>query len=195
MKLSYIATAAICITKGVEAFAQTDTTRPNAIVAPTTTSTTGTMHLPGEIDVQAAYQASTFPITPDNLINRAKQVLSPAIGIGTKDAGACIADDFEFCAAVVGPLPKEEYLAALASFQLETSFDINQNYYGFFVDPMQTNRVWFFTRQVAKHVATFVGVEATGKDILLPPQLMHMDFNEDGLVREFGFYTVDRRQG
>jgi hypothetical protein len=29
----------------------------------------------------------------------------------------------------------------------------------------------------------------------LPPQLLHMDFNEEGLVKEFGFYTVDRRQG
>ena len=24
---------------------------------------------------------------------------------------------------------------------------------------------------------------------------MHMDFTADGLVKEFGFYTVDRRQG
>lgn len=31
--------------------------------------------------------------------------------------------------------------------------------------------------------------------LILPPQLMHMDFDPDGLVREFGFYTVDGRQG
>jgi hypothetical protein len=32
-------------------------------------------------------------------------------------------------------------------------------------------------------------------ELTLPPQLFHMDFNEDGLVKEFGFYIVDRIQG
>ena len=31
--------------------------------------------------------------------------------------------------------------------------------------------------------------------LTLPPQLLHLDFNNDGKVTEFGFYTVDRRQG
>merc|ERR1712118_451640 len=33
------------------------------------------------------------------------------------------------------------------------------------------------------------------KEIINPPQCMHLDFTADGLVKEFGFYTVDRRQG
>lgn len=145
--------------------------------------------------IDEAIQQSTFPIAPENLIQRAKEVVGPDIGIGTKDNGECIADDFEFCAAVVGPLPKEEYLGALGSFKLEDSFDITQNMFGFNVDPMQPNRVWFFSRQVAKHTNTFVGKEATGKELILPPQIFHLDFNEDGKVKEFGFYTADRRQG
>merc|ERR1712194_308627 len=28
-----------------------------------------------------------------------------------------------------------------------------------------------------------------------PPQTFHLDFNDDGLIKEVGFYTVDRRQG
>jgi hypothetical protein len=151
--------------------------------------------IPGEVDVATLYSSSTFSIPPADLISRAKQVLSPQVGIGTKDDGQCLADDFEFCAAVVGPIPKEDYLGALKSFSLDVAFDIQQNYYGFYVDPLQTNRVWFFTRQVAKHVAEFAGVQPTGKELTLPPQLMHLDFNDDGLVKEFGFYTVDRRQG
>lgn len=125
--------------------------------------------------------------------------MSPKIQTGTKDGGACLAPDFEFVAAVVGPIPKDEYLAALGSFKLENSFDIQSNFFGFTVDPMQTNRVWFFSRQVAKHIAPFMGaVPEKTKDggvLTLPPQVMHMDFNPDGLVKEFGFYTVDRRQG
>jgi hypothetical protein len=124
---------------------------------------TSAFSIPGEIDVDALYSRSTFTIPPADLISRAKQVLSPQVGIGTKDNGQCLAEDFEFCAAVVGPLGKEDYLGALKSFSLDIAFDIQQNYYGFYVDPLQTNRVWFFTRQIAKHIAEFAGVQPTGK--------------------------------
>jgi len=149
----------------------------------------------GEVDTEEAFAKSTFPIGPNDLIARAKSILSPEIGVGTKDGGACLADDFEFVAAVVGPIPKEEYLDALGSFKLEESFDIKHNYFGFNVDPLQNNRVWFFDKQVSTHIAPFVGVEADNKVLELPPQVFHMDFNDDGLLKEFGFYTVDRRQG
>jgi hypothetical protein len=148
-----------------------------------------------EVDVEAAFAASSFPIAPDDLIMRAKEVIGPDIGIGTKDDGACLAEDFAFCAAVVGPIPREDYLGALGTFKLEDSFDIEQNFFGWTVDPLQTNRVWVMSRSIAKHTATFAGVEATGKELIMPPQQFHLDFNEEGLLKEFGFYTVDRQQG
>jgi len=151
--------------------------------------------IPGEVNAKLSYAKSSFPIVADDLLNRAKEVLSPQIEIGTKDDGKCLADDFEFVAAVVGPIGKQEYLDALGSFKLTDSFDIEQNFFGFTVDPLQTNRVWFFSRQVAKHIAPFMGAAPTDKELRLPPQLLHMDFNDEGLVKEFGFYTVDRRQG
>ena len=111
-------------------------------------------------------------------------------GIGTKDEGACLAEGFEFCAPVVGPLPKDEYLAALADFKLEESFDLNAQYHLFRVDPTQTNRVWFHTRTLGKHVNDSPRFgPASGKEIINPPQCMHLDFTADGLVKEFGFYT------
>ena len=146
------------------------------------------------VDEEALFLASDFPIKPDDMIARAKEVLT--LGIGTKDDGACLAEGFEFCAPVVGPLPKEEYLAALADFKLEESFDLNAQYHLFRVDPTQTNRVWFHTRTLGKHVNDSPRFgKATGKEIVNPPQCMHLDFTADGLVKEFGFYTVDRRQG
>ena len=108
-------------------------------------------------------------------------------GIGTKDDGACLAEGFEFCAPVVGPLPKEEYLKALASFKLEDTFDLNAQYHLFRVDPTQTNRVWFHTRTLGKHVNDSPRFgPASGKEIINPPQCMHLDFTADGLVKEFG---------
>merc|ERR1711968_417228 len=137
----------------------------------------------------ALFLASDFPIKPEDLIARTKEVLT--WGIGTKDEGACLAEGFEFCAPVVGPLPKDEYLKALASFRLEDTFDLNAQYHLFRVDPTQTNRVWFHTRTLGKHVSDSKRFgKATGKEIINPPQCMHMDFTADGLVKEFGFYTV-----
>ena len=148
----------------------------------------------GEVDEEAMLAASTFPIKPPALIARAKEILEA--GVGTKDGGACLAADFEFCAAVVGPLGREEYLKALGTFKLETAFpDLNPNYYGFRVDPFEPHRVWFTSRSTATHTGPLLGKPATGKKLTLPPQQFHLDFNEDGLLREIGFYVVDRRQG
>lgn len=153
--------------------------------------------LPMEIDTVKAFAESSFPISPDDLILRAKQVLSPDISIGTKDGGKCLAENFRFCAAVVGPLPREEYLNALGTFRLEDSFDIQQNFFGFTVSPVQTNRVYWFSHAVATMKAPFFGADPKDitDDLVFPPQLFHMDFNEQGLVTEFGFYTVDRQYG
>lgn len=119
-------------------------------VAPTrlssSTANTDDVTLVGEVDYDKLAAASTFPHSPDTLINRAKALLNPDILLGQKDDGECLADDFEFVAAVVGPIGKEEYLGALANFKLEESFDIKPNFWGFSVDPMQPNRVWFFNR-------------------------------------------------
>lgn len=147
------------------------------------------------VDEDALLAKSTFPIKPADLIVRAKEVLSPAVGIGTKDGGECLAGDFEFCAAVVGPIGRKEYLGALGSFSLEDSFDITPNFFGLTVDPIQPNRVWFFNRVKGIHINDFRGAPASGKEIVYPPQTLHLDFDEEGKVKEFGFYTSDRRQG
>ena len=97
---------------------------------------------------------STFTIPPEKLMERAKEVLSPSIGLGTKDGGECLAEDFEFVAAVVGPIPREEYLNALGTFNLEDAFDITTNHYGLSVDPLQPNRVWFLNRVTGIHKGT-----------------------------------------
>ena len=140
----------------------------------------------GEVDEEAMLAASTFPIKPAALIARAKEVMEA--GVGTKDGGACLAPDFEFCAAVVGPLGRDEYLGALGNFKLEDAFpDLNPNYYGFRVDPFEPHRVWFTSRSTATHTGSLLGKPPTGKKLTLPPQQFHLDFAPDGLLREIGF--------
>jgi len=147
------------------------------------------------LNVEEIFAKSTFPIKPDALMERARYILGPECGIGTKDGAECLAEDFEFCAAVVGPIPRVEYIKALDSFSLEDSFDITSNFFGMTVDPLQPNRVWFLNRVKGIHTGEFLGAKPTGKEIVYPPQTLHLDLNEDGKVKEFGFYTSDRRQG
>jgi hypothetical protein len=147
----------------------------------------------GDLDTESLLSKSTFPIKPNDLIALAKETVFVK-GVGTKDGGECLADDFVFRAAFV-ETPKDEFIKALKSFSLEDSFDLKQQMFGWTVDPLQPNRVWFLNRQEGTHVNDFVGVKATGKHLILPPQNLHVDFNEQGQVKEFGFYTVDRAQG
>lgn len=160
-------------------------------------SLSSNVELVGAVDEDALLSSSTFPIAPADLINRVKQVLNPDVQLGMADGGECLAEDFEFVAAVVGPIGRKEYLGALKNFDLAGSFDVTPNFFGFSVDPLQPNRVYFFNRNVAEQTATFMGAEVPegGRTLELPPQCYHIDFDESGKIREFGFYTVDRRQG
>mmetsp|Transcript_1799 Transcript_1799/g.2081 ORF Transcript_1799/g.2081 Transcript_1799/m.2081 type:complete len:270 (-) Transcript_1799:46-855(-) len=161
----------------------------------TTTTTTNTM-FDDFLNEQELLEQSTFPIEPEELMERAKYVLGPECGIGTLDDGKCLAEEFEFIAAVVGPIPRTGYLDALTNFDLGASFTIHSNYFGMSVDPMQPNRVWFLNRVRGIHdKGEFLGAPPTNKEIVYPPQTLHLDFNEHGDVTEFGFYTSDRRQG
>lgn len=170
---------------------QTATLDPPAVAAPAPTAPA--VVASDFADEAALFAASTFPIKPEALIARSKEVLG--LGIGTKDDGVCLDESFEFVGPVVGPLGREEYLSALGNFKLEEAFDLSPRYHMFAVDPLQTNRVWFHTRTNAVHTGEFMGKAPTGKEVINPPQCMHMDFSEDGKVTEFGFATADRRQG
>merc|ERR1712087_584420 len=119
------------------------------------------------------------------------------MGDGAGTFGPKMMDEtFEFCAPVVGPLSKEEYLGALESFKLTEAFDINSRVYNIHVDPFEFNRVWYMTRPLAKHVGTCFGKEATGKELVQPPQANSFTFNEEGKVTQMTVgYVMDRRVG
>mmetsp|Transcript_28633 Transcript_28633/g.52907 ORF Transcript_28633/g.52907 Transcript_28633/m.52907 type:complete len:261 (+) Transcript_28633:71-853(+) len=142
----------------------------------------------------AMIKKQNFPISPENLIAKAKYAL-------TKDSGvlepSLWADDFEFCAPYVGPLSKEKFLEAADGFGIYDSFpDFDNRYFGFTVDPLEPGRVWFFVRLKATNTGGLFGKEANNKTVELPPQVYSFKFNEQGLVRELTVgYSIDRRQG
>ena len=148
------------------------------------------------LDEAAMLAAQKYPISPQELISKAKYAL-------VKDAGvlepSLWAEDFEFCAPYVGPLSKTKFLEAANGFQIYDSFpDFDNRYFNFNADPIEPGRVWFMTRLRATNdgAGLFGKKEPSNKSIISPPQMYSFLINEQGLIRELTVgYPVDRRQG
>ena len=163
------------------------------------------------VDDEALLAQSTFPIKPDDLIAKCKDVIRAQSTLQNAETfdESIYADDFRFCAPFVGGptpakpddpmpgLPKAEFLAALRGFDLLDAFpDMNNNYHAFRVDPFEPNRVWFQTRCFATHTGPLMGSAATNRRLELPPQAFSMTFNERGEVTLFNVgYVLDRTVG
>ena len=147
------------------------------------------------VDEAAMLAASTFPIAPEVLIASTKRILAKNNGAGEPNL---LASDFKFVAPVVGPLPKDDFLKAFASFKLEDAFpDAFFGYYAFRVDPFETNRVWFDARFTGTNTGMLAGsLEATGKKVEAPPQSCSMLFNKKGECTQLTVgYVMDKTIG
>ena len=109
---------------------------------------------------------------PDQLVAKAKNVIATMFGTLDQDV---LAHDFRFVAPVVGPLVgllsaasraktlsqsvcrqgKEEFLRIFGSFKLEDALpDLQENHWGFHVDPLEPNRVWYSCKTECMHAPT-----------------------------------------
>merc|ERR1711892_364289 len=107
------------------------------------------------LDEKIMLSKSDFPIKPAELVEKCKNIVHHKFGAEKPDA---LSEDFQFIFPVVGPLPKGEFIEAFSSFKVEEAFSGNYNYFGFNVDPMEPNRVWFFSRGVVTHTGVLGGV-------------------------------------
>merc|ERR1712137_569293 len=99
----------------------------------------------------------------------------------------------------VGPLNKKEFTRAIGSFKVRDALpDLASNSW-FQVDPIEPNRVWFFSRDTGTNLGTLNfgrPIPATGKHVEMPPQATSMLFNEQGQVYTLtAGYTMDKRIG
>jgi|UniRef100_A0A7S4GNJ9 hypothetical protein len=152
-----------------------------------------------ELDDKAMLEQSKYPIAPETIMESAKKFMEFQFkGTEWKDM---VSDDFQFVAPVVGPLERHEFLAAMDSADLDAGFpDLNPNYWGFHVDPMEPNRVWFFNRTRGTHTGTFKfgpkAVPATGRAVECPPQANSLSFDDTGKIYTLTIgYSMDRRVG
>jgi len=152
----------------------------------------------GEIDVERTLEASKFPISPKQLIKMTKAVCESNFGCTKTDL---LAEDFQFVAPIVGPLPKSEFVKAFSEFDVRTAFpNQKENFWGFNVDPQEPNRVWFFSRAESVHAGVLKfgpkTIAPTGIRIVHPPQALSMLFDESGKCYTLTVgYVMDRRIG
>lgn len=152
-----------------------------------------------ELDVSATMNGSTFPIKPDKLIEIAKNIIASEFGTKEGSDASCLAEDFQFVAPIVGPLTKAEFLRAFGSFKLKDAMPDMKDNSWFQVDPLEPNRVWFFSRATGTHTGTMhfaQSIPATGREYQGPPQAQSMLFNEDGKCYTMTVgYCMDKRIG
>ena len=90
------------------------------------------------------------------------------------DPDELLADDFQFVAPIVGPLGKREFLNAFVSFKVKEAFsDLADNSW-FQIDPLEPNRVWFFSRASGTQTGALnfgKPIAPTGKRVESPPQV------------------------
>jgi len=153
----------------------------------------------GELDVDATMKASSFPIGEDRLLELARGVMRSEFGTAEGHDGSCLADDFQFVAPIIGPLSKGEFTRAFGSFKLRDALpDLADNSW-YKVDPLEPNRVWFFSRATGTHTGTLNfgrPLAATGRAVKSPPQAQSLLFNEQGQVYTLTVgYAMDKRIG
>ena len=150
------------------------------------------------LTLQANRDRTGFPIAPDDLIARAKEVIVKNQNLQDPAVfdDSIYADDFRFVAPFVGGatsttgerigFTKQEFLASLRSFDLLKAFpNLNNRYHAFRVDVFEPNRVWFQTRAKATHTGELMGAAPTGRSLELPPEALSMTFNAEGQVELF----------
>jgi len=154
----------------------------------------------GVVDEKVTLSTKKFPISKEELIAKTKKLISPEAEFGSKNPDL-LADDFQFVFPVVGPLSKIEFCTIFGSFKVKDAFpDTQSNFFGFTVDPLEPNRVWFFTRATMTHTGSLKfgrkEFKPTGKEVVITPQCLSMSFDKEGRCYKFtGGYSIDRTTG
>ena len=130
---------------------------------------------------------------------KAKNVIATMFGTLDHDV---LAHDFRFVAPVVGPLGKDEFIRIFGSFKLEDALpDLKENHWGFRVDPLEPNRVWWMSRPQGTHTGPLCFpppsvIKPTNREVKWPVQAQSMLFDEQGRCYQLTVgYSCDRQTG
>mmetsp|Transcript_12854 Transcript_12854/g.31528 ORF Transcript_12854/g.31528 Transcript_12854/m.31528 type:complete len:417 (-) Transcript_12854:296-1546(-) len=152
----------------------------------------------GVLHEQAMLKRSKFIVPRKLMIEKTEELLKALFEGDKAELQDQLSDDFEFIGPVVGPLNKEEFIRAYTGFKVKEALpDLKENIFGWSVDPMEPNRVWWFTRSIGTHTGQFGGsIQPTGIRVEWPPEVNSVCFDSNGLVYRLTLgYAVDRKMG
>jgi hypothetical protein len=137
-------------------------------------------------------------LAKSEMIQIVKDALLASGGIGLPEA--MLAPDFSFEGPVVGPFSKTEFLDAIGRVDFKGGFsEFKNEFYGFSVDPLEGDRVWYTARGRGINDGPFPTAElpATMKEVVNPPQVcsMTIDHATRRIKRYTIGYVVDRQVG
>ena len=138
-----------------------------------------------ELDEETLLKQSPFPIKPDDLIALTKHVLNDNLLCPEAHlkCGPALSEDFQYWSFVVGPINKKSFIEYLKMNLIDAFPDRKMNTWGYRVDPMEFNRVWFNARWQGTHTGMLMNkIKPTYKQLDLPPQIVSLTFTEDGKV-------------
>lgn len=137
-------------------------------------------------------------LPPDEMIQIVKDALRGSGGIGLPEA--MLALDFQFEGPVVGPFKKAEFLDAIGRVDFKGGFSqFTNEFYGFYVDPLEGDRVWYTARGRGVNDGPFptADLPATNREVVNPPQVCSMTIDHSTkLIKRYTIgYVVDRQVG
>jgi hypothetical protein len=161
------------------------------------------------------YQTISIPALPQNepIINSSpqfteKELIEIAQDYTSSPSPSALSPEFIFRGPVIGPLNKSDFVDTLTSISsydkmgLKDAFpDLESNAFGFTIDPIEKNRVWYFERPRGTFIGSFdhpvVGrIEPTGAEYIGPPEARSVIIDFDGLIKYQSVgYVVDRFTG
>ena len=138
------------------------------------------------------------------LIELANEYIYTQSGFYSEFDESVHSEDFVFRGPYIGPLNKKDYQHTLNTFGIYKALpDISPNAFGFSIDPMDPNRVWFMVR----NTGTFTGepglglgneqyVPPNGAKLQGCPETFSIIFDENQKVKHLSVgYVADRFEG
>ena len=135
---------------------------------------------------------SSFPIKPEDLIERAKEILIEQSLDFLSNPETVDTKMFVFKSPVMGPLTYAELRRIYTSFSLPEAFPgFFPCYHNFWVDPYEPSRVWFTVRSLLFIFHTSKGNDDACRSYMknTGPLLGHSPTNKACMAREITFGT------
>jgi len=138
------------------------------------------------------------------LIQKANQFIYRQSGFYSPHDASVLSEEFVFRGPYIGPLNKRDYVTTMDTFGIYKALpDINPNAFGFSLDPVDANRVWFMVR----NTGTFTGEPGlglgggnyfppNGATLQGCPETFSLTFDDSGKIKYLTVgYVADRFEG